>query len=198
MTLLTVEEFKDRVSTNASDAAIEAVLAAAEESILAAAGPSGNGRERIRGGNDQIMLGRRAETVLAVIERVGSLRTELAPDDWELSPSGSSLRRLSEGANPSDWWRGQVEVIYTAFPGEETRKSVQAELAALDLGISIGSASGALTQERIGDYSQSFSSTAVAQTPEDRRSSILARLDQPILTFWVGSGHSSLAGEPGS
>lgn len=194
MTLLTVAEFKALVSTSATDAAIQLALDATEEEILSVVGPIGNATERIRGGMDQIMLGRRASFVLGVYEVSGSTRTTLDATDYELSPTGQVLRRLDGGTHPQSVWQGQVEVIYTPYLTEATRKSVQAELTALDLGVSVGSSVGALASQRIGEWSETYATSAVAQTPMDRRQAVLDRLNPPILVYWRGSGDSTLAG----
>lgn len=199
MTLLTLADYKALVgTTSATDAAIQAALDASEEVILDAVGPIGDQTEHIIGGHNQVMLGRRAKLILRVFERVGHTLTELDPADYALSASSGYVTRLIGGPNPSRCWRGQVEIRYEPFVGINLVKSVQVELVGLDVGDSIGTNAGQRTQERIGEWAESFATTSVALTPEQRRQAVLARLTPNMLTYWTRSGSSALPGIAGS
>lgn len=201
MTLLAVADYKGIVgSTSATDVAIQAALDAAEEVILDAVGPIGDQTEHSIGGHSQIMLGRRAKMILGVSERIGSTLTELDPSDYHLSTSGGYVVRLTGGVHPrARWpWNGQVEIRYEPFVGINLVLSVQVELVALDVGDSIGANAGQRTQERIGEWTESFASTSVALNPEQRREAILARLIPSSFPYWVRSGHSAVPGSSGS
>jgi hypothetical protein len=195
---LTVADFRALVTTAATDDAIQLALNNAYEAIQDAAGPLGDTTERFVGGFSSVMLGQRAQLIVSVLERIGSERIELATDDYELSATGGSVRRLIGGTNPSRYWRGQVVVQYTPYLGVETRKAVQAELVGLDIGASVGAAAGALASQRIGEFSETFATTAIAQSPEDRRESILERLNPPGLVYWTASGRSPVPDPAGS
>lgn len=189
---LAVADYKALVTTSATDAAIEAALAAAQEAILDAGGPIGDVTEHIAGGHNHVMLGNRAAGIVRVVERAGLAYIELDPTDYALSATGGFLTRLNNsGPNASPHFRGQVEVVYERYIGEDTRKAVQAELAALDLGDSTGASTGARTQERIGEWSENWAATGVPQTIDQRRESILARLNPETLTFWTSGGRSA-------
>lgn len=198
MTILTRDEFKAIVTTSASDAAIDLALAAEEEAILGAVGPSGEITERFRGGLSSVMLGYRAAAVIEVVEKFDADRVALDPNDWQLSPDGGSVRRLLDGTHPARRFRGQVEVTYLSAIGIATRKSAQAKLVALDLGASVGNAQGAMTQERIGEWSQSFANTTSPLTVEQQREQILSELSPPRLVYLSAAGHSAVADPVGS
>lgn len=187
--LETPDDFKARVPTTASDTAITAALAGARDAILDAIGDAANTVERFRGGNSLVMLGRRIDTVLSVVEFDG-VRTELDGTDYEETESGRSLRRLTSGTHPSSRWR-DVEVTYSALLGDETRRQVQAELAELTL--TAGSSGGG--SERIGEWSESAVAPQVTAAQRER---ILAALNPPSLLFYTCSGRSSIASSAGS
>lgn len=198
MTLLSLDDYKGLVATNASDAAIEAALLATEEEILDAGGPIGDQTEHAIGGYNQIMLGRRALIVLRVLERFGTTLRELDSSDYELAKSGGYIMRRRGGAHPDSVFRGQVEILYTPFIGINLRKSIQAELVALDVGDVVGTAAGQRTSERIGEWTETFSTTSVSLTPQERRAQLLARLVPSNLVYWTRSGASSVPGPAGS
>jgi hypothetical protein len=224
MSLLTLEEFRARVSTSISDAGITSALESAEEEILDYAGPPGDQTEHFAGGHAQVMLGKRASMIVRVAEYIGLARYDLDHEDYELSASGGVVRRLVGGPNPSRYWRpnnypntlypasslfasgsfpvltllsveGYVEIVYVPYADVGVRKAVQAELVALDLGITNP---GTRTSERIGEWTETFNANSKALTGNDRRMDALARLNPPRLVYWTGSGHSSVPGPSGS
>jgi hypothetical protein len=195
---LTLADYKALVTTSATDAAISAALAAAQEAILDAGGPIGYVTEHVAGGHNHVSLGNRSSGIVSIVERAGLDYTELDPTDYVLSASGGFVTRLNGGPNPSQHFRGQVEIVYETFISDDTRKAVQAELAALDLGDSTGASTGARTSERIGEWSENWAATGVPQTIDQRRESILGRLNPPILTFWTSGGHSATPAPMGS
>lgn len=200
MTLLDLAEYKALVTTSATDAAIELALASTEDEILEAIGPIGDQTEHAIGGYNQIMLGRRARIVLSVHEEQGGILTELDATDYELSASGGYIRRLEGGTHTSRRFQGRVSIVYEPYAGVNLRKSVQAELVALDVGDQMGSNAGQRTAERIGEWSETFATTNVSLSPADRRAQILARLTggSAVFPYWTRSGQSSVAGPAGS
>jgi hypothetical protein len=224
MSLLSLEEFRARVTTSLSDAGITSALESAEEEILDYAGPPGDVTEHFAGGHNQVMLGKRASMIVRASEYVGMLRFDLDHEDYELSASGNVVRRLIGGPNPCRYWRpnnypetlypasslfasgsfpvlsvlsveGYVEIVYEPYSGIGLRKAVQAELVALDLGITNP---GARTSERIGEWTETFNANSTPLTANGRRLDALARLNPPTLVYWSGSGRSAVPGPRGS
>lgn len=160
---LTVDELRDFVSSTLSDASLQLLLDAAYDEIEDAA-PSAEVAELIgpvRG--DLIMLGRAA----ASVEHVYENDVEIAADDYELRPSGTTLRRLSTGTNPAYAWRGRVDVRYLPDVDTTVRKRVQLELVKLDL-----ASNPTLASQTIGTWKEDY----VTKPYADQRGDILAVL----------------------
>lgn len=188
MALLTVEELRQRISTTLDDEALEGMLEAAELEINRRAGPIARA-EFIVGGHSTVMIARRPGTLDAVIEYVGDVTTILDASDFELEPGSNVVRRLLGGTNPSQRFRGQVEIRYTV-DDTALRKEVQAELVRLDITAGSGG-SGAITQQRIGEWSESYSNNP--NVGSELRADILSRLDENLLVFWTPSGDRQVA-----
>lgn len=161
----TVARLREFVMTALSDAALRDYLDAATQAVDKALGPA-TARDRLRGGTgDLVMLNRPAETITSVTEEIGDSVVTLAADDHELSDSGMVLRRLRTGTNPRWGWRDHVNVVYVRSAAAAERIRMIVALVKLDL-----TAAGALTSERIGDWSVTYGSVAY----EDQRDRILA------------------------
>lgn len=133
---LTAEEFRAAVvpvTVAMEDAALELLLAGAWAAVTAVAGPGGSITELRDGGATYIILAFRASTITSISERVGDLTTDLDDSDWELRADHRSIRRRSDGENPSTWWAGVAEVEYEAEDGEAAQELAQLQLVKLEL-----------------------------------------------------------------
>lgn len=97
-TAFTVTQLRQFVTSGLPDAVLQTFLDAAMEAIDDALGPL-TAHERQRPHGDLLMLGREAASITSVVEGWAALT--LAADDFELSDSGLTLRRLQDGTNPS-------------------------------------------------------------------------------------------------
>ena len=168
-TLLTVAQFREFVTTTLSDAALAILLAAAEDEIENAAGPTGVLKERMNVNRGELlMLSREADSITSVVEDARNAALTLAADDYELSDSGQMLYRLATGTNPRRYWATRVDVTYTPADDTARRQRVQRDLVMLDLmGV------GGVTSERIGDWTETF---ATGTNAAETRAAILAGL----------------------
>lgn len=172
MTLLTVDEFKARVSTDLADAVIEDLLDAAEAAIAARYGAVGAAvTELVDGGLTWITLRRRAASIDTITETyLDSAPVTLDDDDYRIRHDRRSLQRLDYGTNPSRVWTGLVEVKFTPEDDTAERKRVQAALVQLDLNYAPG-----LTSEQIGSWREDRQQSSVWNY-ETEREAILASL----------------------
>jgi hypothetical protein len=174
--MLTVDEFRLLATTERTDAALTILLDAAAEDIVNAIGPAGAVTELIEAEGDLLRLGRPAQSIISVVEYgfvSASVGTTLSADDYELSSSGQTLRRLRTGTNPRfRWFRSAV--TYEPVSDESNRRRVQLELVQLDLSYSPG-----ISQETIGSYSVSHGSNAQWNYQKER-AAILATLTSGI------------------
>lgn len=172
MTLLTVDELKEHVTTSLVDAALQRLLDDAEAAITAFAGDVASATEIVNGGAARISVSRPIDAVTAVVERDGSYSpVTLATDDWE-QVGRFELARLRFGTNSSSHWRRPVRVTYTPVDDTATRKIVQLELVKLEIAYN-----PALASETVGAWTQTFaSSSGINKTYGERRGDILARL----------------------
>ena len=167
---LTVDQFKEHVSTTLGDEAIQRLLDAALESVEAVAGTyddDGTMSEVLtpRGIGPLLLLARRADSVTSVVEGL----TTLASDDYELSPSGFVLRRLDTGTYPSTYWTAEVRVNYLPHTDLSVRDMAQLELARLEIAFT-----PALVSQTIGSWSETYQQGA---SYTDQRAQILATLN---------------------
>jgi hypothetical protein len=171
---VTVAEFRDRVNSDVGDDAIQALLDAAEESILARY-PAGSGTEVHDGGQSYIFLRHRATSITTITETVSGTDTELDDSDFRLRDDGVSVLRLSTGLNPpiawgraSPTWGSPVTVEYEMEDYDAELARVQVALVELDLNAMPG-----LTSETIGAWSEQANSGIPYAT---EREAILASL----------------------
>jgi hypothetical protein len=177
---LTVDQFREHVTSSLGDEAIQRLLDAAAETIELAAGPyaSAGTITEILGSQSGplLMLSRSAESVSEVIEGTGSSATTLAVDDYELSQSGNILRRLNDGTNPSWRWRHRTFATYLPLSDLAIRDMVQLELVKLDIAFNPN-----LVSQTIGAWSETYQ--AGKPYPE-QRADILASLNPQPVGIW--------------
>jgi hypothetical protein len=170
--LLTLADARSHITTALGDEAFQLLLDAAEAEITDAIGPVGNVSEVLTtGSGDLIMLSRRASAIVSVNERT----IDLDPTDYELAGSGRMLLRLDTGPSPARSWWGRVVVISTPVSDVWQRQVAQVALCQLALDTVAG---GSTTQERIGDWSESFGTSAETRA---RRNDILAGLSSRLV-----------------
>jgi hypothetical protein len=174
---LTVDAFREHITSSLGDEAVQRLLDAAYETIILAAGPyesDGTITEIItpRSAGPLLMLARRAESVSEVIEGDDLL----AADDYELRSSGHMLRRLDDGTNPAGYWRNRVYVTYLPLSDLAIRDMVQLELVKLDIAFNPN-----LASQTIGAWSETYQ--AGKPYPE-QRADILASLNPQPVGIW--------------
>ena len=170
---LTVDDLRLYVSSTLTDDALQMLLDAAYDEIEDVA-PSGQVNELIDPGHgDLLMLSREADSIVSIAEQFHGTSVTLAADDYEVRSSGTTLRRLATGTNPSHHWRGRVDVAY--LPGDDMaiRKRVQLELVKLDLAFS-----PSLASQTIGTWSETYTT---GKPYADQRSEILASLGGGVM-----------------
>ena len=175
MTLLTVAQFREHVTTSLGDDAIQRLLDDAEAAIVAFAGPVGSITELVDGGGTRISLSRpidAAGDVSAISERADSSSPlTLAANDWALR-GRYVLERLRTGTNGGIYWRLPVSVTYTPVDDTATRKMIQVELIKIEIAFN-----PALASETVGAWTQTYSSTN--RTYPEWRADALGRLREP-------------------
>lgn len=133
---LTAAEFRAAIlpaTVGMPDEALGLLLAGTWASLTAVAGPGGTITELRDGGATYILLDFRAASVTSISERIGDATTALDDSDWELRADRRSIRRRSDGENPSTWWIGVVEVEYEAEDAEALLELAQLQLMKLEL-----------------------------------------------------------------
>lgn len=152
--ILTVEQLREHVTTTLGDDALQRLLDAAEELIISYVGPGASTYEEpeaidelITVHGDLLMIGRPAQAIDTVIEGT----TTLDPSDYELRSSGTQVRRLRTGTNPSWRWHGRVDITYIPLTDSARREVAQIELVKLDI-----SFDPLLVSETIGAWSESY------------------------------------------
>lgn len=169
MTLLTVDELREHVTTSLGDDALQRLLDDAEAAITAYAGEVGTAVEIVTGGSPTLTVGRPIESITSVRERDGfQSSTTLATDDYEQLGS-FVLGRLRYGTNSAAHWRGPVRVTYTPVDDTATREVVQIELVKLEI-----SFNPALASETVGAWTQTYISSQ--KSYPEQRGDILGRL----------------------
>lgn len=143
----TVARLRAYVTTQLSDAALQPLLDAALADIDRVTGPVAR-RERLRARGDMILLSDRAASITSIVEDARGAAVTLAADDYEVSDSGRLLYRL-RGTNPSDCWRGLVDVRYQRPDDTAARIRVAVALVELDLSHEPG-----LVSEKIGTWEE--------------------------------------------
>jgi hypothetical protein len=187
LTLLTVDELREHVTTTLGDDALQRLLDDAEAAIIEYAGEIGTLTEFVRGGAGTIVTSRPIDTITSIIERTDSyVPVTLATDDYRVRNS-YVIDRLRLGTNRWLHWRGVVEITYEPIDDTATRKIVQAELIQLELDTKPG-----LASETVGAWTQTYSSIGSKSVPEQRLD-ILTRL-KPTVGLSIVGGYSRPVG----
>jgi hypothetical protein len=165
--MLTVDDFREHVTSTLGDGALEMLLSAAYEVIDERIGSDADVTELMYGGPGPIlMLSRKALAIVSVTEN----ERLLGATDYELR--GRVLLRLHTGAIPGRSWHGRVDVVYTPLISQDQRDRVAIALVKQDLNHDPGA-----TTERIGDWSETASQSYIQE-----RADILASLSsQPFV-----------------
>lgn len=169
--ILSVDQLREHVTSELGDDALQRLLDAAEEAIVARAGEPGTRTELFDGGQRFIALAQVADSITSISELILSAVYPLAVDDYLIHPDGMVLERLSTGTFPSYHWLGQITVIYVPVSDDATRAEVQIALCQLDLGYAPG-----IAEETIGDWTERYTNNS-AWNVETERESILSRLN---------------------
>lgn len=181
MSILTTDELREHIETALGDDALQRLLDAAEELIVARAGTTGQRVEIVGGGDRFLALSKRVDTVASITELVGTTTYTLAADDWLQRDGDMLLERLQYGTNPSSYWRGQVTVTYTPVSDDATRKKVQIDLCQLAITYQPG-----ISEEDIGEWRQVFTTSNSAWNVTEEREAILSQLDVSLGMVVIG------------
>ena len=182
MTILTVDEFREHVSTGLGDDAVQRLLDAAELEIVRFAGDPDSAEEILDGyGRSRfITLRRPAASITSVTESWPWNSTlSLAADDYILYPDGLVLERIRGGTHSSHAWRGRVRVQYVPEADVALRQVVQIDLVNLCLDYHPG-----VTSETIGSWTEQFS--AAIEANREEVDGYLSRLKVGPTMFVVG------------
>lgn len=156
---VTVETFREHVTSELGDDALQLLLDAAEQAIRARYGEAGT--ETHDGGQSYIFLRRRAAEVTSVTETdYTGAEVELDETDWRLRGDGVSLLRLSTGLNPPVGWSWRTPTWGTTVTVEYDPDDMDAELARIQIALvelDLNHMPG-LTSETIGAWSESANS----------------------------------------
>jgi hypothetical protein len=167
---LTVEELREHVNSGLSDEALQRLLDASWEEIVARAGDGEPRTEILFGGSRFITTHFPIASIGSVSETRGDTVTTLQADDY-LHRSQYVIQRLSTGTNPRHEFRGRVAVVYTPVDDEATRHAVQIDLINAMVNFQPG-----ITQLTIGQWSEAYAANS-AWNNSMERNSILSRLD---------------------
>lgn len=172
--ILTVNELREHVTTDLGDDALQRLLDAAEEAIVARAGAPGVRTELAAGGYRFLTLGRPAASITSVVETVGESDTTLATDDYQIGWGEMVLERLRTGTNPRSRWGDQTSVVYTPVDDDATREKVQIDLCKLAIASNPG-----LAAQAIGDWREDYVNNSAWNVASEREA-ILAQLDVSV------------------
>lgn len=166
---LTAGEFRDAivpVTVAMSDEALQLILDGTWSALTAVAGPGGTITELRDGGGTYVILDFRAASIASISERWGDTTTELEATDYEIRGDRRSVRRRSDGDNPSTLWVGVVEVTYQAEDRDAALQLAQLQLMKLELSSNPG-----LAGFVVGNFSVQFQQ---GKSYQDLRADILA------------------------
>lgn len=162
---LTPAQYRAVQPTSLTDDALVPYIQAAWHDVKNTAGPRGERTEYRRGHGHLIELGRPIAAVTEVVEGT----TTLAADDYTVTVTGESLRRLSDGTHPRHGWHHQVKVTYLPVDDLAERRRVAIGLVTLDLQYRPG-----LTGQTQGQWSETYS--AASADYQLQRDALLATL----------------------
>lgn len=135
MALITATQFRQHFETDLVDGAIDRLIDAADDEIIARLGPASsvpyvseeNGKNKI------VHLDRKASSVDTVVERIRDTDYALASDDFELLSDGFRVQRKRGSTYPDTHWNGRVTFTYT--PTSEANRRIQLEIDLVKLAI---------------------------------------------------------------
>lgn len=164
---LTLAQLRAFETTALGDEALLMLLNAAALDIVRTAGPMGVSVVHVgRASGPLLLLPRAAVDVTAIVEN----GVTLAADDYELSGTGTILRRLDSGTHPAHRWWGEVRVTFLPVDDLAARQRVQLALVRQDLTHNPG-----LSSQSIGTWSEAYATGTNDYATE--RAAILASLD---------------------
>lgn len=169
MAILTVDEYREHVTTALEDDALQRLLDAAEADIVRYAGDGGEVTEYVDGQGRFITTHRPIGSVTSVAEVYGSTTLDLSANDY-LQRSACVLERLTTGDHARHCWRGRVATTYLPADDEATRVGVQLDLVTLAIAYQPG-----VARETVGSWTQQYAAAVGAHQAE--HDAILSRLD---------------------
>lgn len=166
---LTLDQFRAfEPGSTLSDESLLILLQASAADIVGAIGPLGDVVTVLGAHGPLLMLPYRASGIVSVTEDAYGEALSLAADDYELSWSGRTLRRLNDGTNPRDYWWRRVKVTLTPVDDLAQRQRAQLALMRLDITTNPG-----LASQTIGTWSESYRTDVPVS---EQRAEILATL----------------------
>lgn len=176
---LSVDDLREFVGTNLSEAAVQRLLDAAYRDVYERVGTTADLTEQITAGSGPLlMLSQAAEAIVSVTEDVRGTATALDPDDYDLRPSGSLLERLDSGPNPTSSWHGLIEVVYTMTITDADRDRVVTELVTFDANHHAG-----LASQSSDSWSESYIAPRTRADLASQRAEILATLGRSLVVL---------------
>ncbi len=148
--LVNAAMLRENVETNLADSALEQLIDDADAAVVGYCGPhnqDGPFEEILPGGSSRLFPSRAVESVDKVTETVGTVSTDLSPDDYRSWYGGRMLERLSNGPHALPYWGGRVLLRYTPVSTDAQRR--MAIIRLVQLGIQYSG----VQSERVGPYS---------------------------------------------
>ncbi len=173
--LLSLAQFRALAPTSLSDESLLILLNAAASEIVQFAGPAGEITDQRRAPGDLLALAHTAGSITSVAEN----GVALTADDYALSSTGNTVRRLRTGTHPAHRWHGLVEVISVARDDLANRQRVQLELVKLSIAFQPG-----LASQTIGTWAEAYQSGGNGgKSYGEQRDELLASLASPLGVF---------------
>lgn len=169
---LTPAQFRALAPSTLNDESLLILLGAAANEIVKAIGPVGSVSEQRHASGELLLLAHDAGSITSVVENGATL----APDDYTLSSTGATLRRLRTGTHPANRWHGRVDVVLVVAEDLATRQRVQLELVKLSIAFQPG-----LASQTIGTWTEAYQAKTLSYA--EQRGEILASLAAPMGVF---------------
>lgn len=153
MSLLTVDELKEFITTDIDDDTLQTLIDAAEAEIIEKCGALASQVDEFRDSSLKtlLLLTRNATSITTVVEEILSggayESTTLASDDYTLRHDGRMIERLQDGTNYRSTWGDVVTITYVPVDDTDKRKIATVNLVRLDIDYQ------GMKSEKIGDYS---------------------------------------------
>lgn len=181
MSLLTVAQFREHVTTTLGDDAVQRLLDDAEAAVVAYAGEVGAATEIVTGGNAHIVTNRPISGVTSILERYGIASSlTLASNDWE-KVSAFTIYRRRDGTNQASYFRGPVRIAYTPVDDSASRIAVIIALVKFEMTHSPG-----LVRQEIEGWSETYRIIGdLGNAYTAAREDILASLRSSYGGMWV-------------